>query len=300
MSVEKLVGKTIPSKFELLANKLIQNGERVRVEYSGKQLQSIPEMAQFIEELGLKKPSVMVGVNGHGNSAVAGVVVKDGKDVVLKAAGGVDYTFGEKPLIQLRGRVAEGQGARLNIIADLNKPVNAENMAVSMANKGGNLDVTVDSDMISGNLKADMNSKEMRTPAVKRFYDEMMEAVTGAINGNKGVKKGVDRISESLNKIKEPFKGERCAKAVVEEIEVPTPKTKEISDDLRKVAADLRRQGDEALYKMKEAQDRQWKKNLSDEDCEFLAERAKKLGIRFDDPEILLDPEIIKRFSLNP
>ena len=203
MSVGKFIEKSMvfPSKFELLANKLIQNGERVRVEYSGRQLQSNPEIVKFVEELGLKKPSVMVGVNGRGNSAVAGVVVKDGKDVVLRAAGGVDYTFGEKPLVQLRGRVAEGQGARLNVIADLNKSVDAENMALNVANKGGKLNVSVDSDMVKGNLTADMNSKELRTPMIQRGYNHMMEVVTGAINGNKGVKKGIDVISENLKPV---------------------------------------------------------------------------------------------------
>lgn len=298
--VEKFIK---PAKFKTIGNKLIQNGERVRIEYSGKQLQKNTQIAEFVKELGLKKPKVLVGVNGRGNSAVAGITVKDGDTVVLRAAGGVDYTFGEQPLIQLRGRVgtpAEGEGTRLNMIADLNKSVDAKNMAVSMSNKGGKLDVSVDSDMLSGNFKADMNSKEMRIPQVKRAYDKMMQIMTDAINGNKGVKVVKEKTAEALNGIKDPFgKVKNYAKTAVKEIKETKIEPKEIKDDkIKSFVKDLQYKAQKVEEEKKIAEDMKWKQLKTDEDCTFLLDKAKKLGIRFDDPEILKDPDVIKRFGL--
>lgn len=296
--VEKIFVK--PSKFKMIGNKLIQNGERVRIEYSGKELQKNAQVAEFVKELGLKKPRVLVGVNGRGNSAVAGITVKDGNKTVMQAAGGVDYTFGEQPLVQLRGRVAEGQGARLNMIADLNKSVDAENMAVSMSNKGGKLDVSVDSDMLSGNLKADMNSKEMRIPQVKRAYDKMMKIMTDAINDHKGVKVVKEKTAETLNGIKDPFgKGKNYAKTAFKEIKETKVESKEIKDDkIKSFVKDLQDKAQKVKEEKKIAEYNKWKQLQTDEDCTFLLEKAKELGIRYNDPEILKDPEIIKRFGL--
>lgn len=293
--VEKIIVK--PAKFKTIGNKLIQNGERIRIEYSGKQLQKNAQIAEFVKELGLKKPKVLVGVNGRGNSAVAGITVKDGDTVVLRAAGGVDYTFGEQPLIQLRGRVAEGQGARLNMIADLNKSVDAENMAVSMSNKGGKLDVSVDSDMLSGNFKADMNSKEMRIPQVKRAYDKMMKIMTNTINGNKGVKVVKEKTAEALNGIKYPFgKGKNYAKVAKVETKF---EPKEFKDDkIKSFVNDIQTKAQKVKEEKKIAEEMKWKQLRTDEDCMFLLDKAKKLGIRYDDPEILKDPDVIKRFGL--
>ena len=66
---------------------------------------------------------------------------------------------------------------------------------------------------------------------------------------------------------------------------------KKLSEELRQKAEILEKQKHEAEY-------RKFRDIQTDEDVTFLMERAKKLGKTIYDPEILKDPEIIKRFGL--
>ena len=71
-----------------------------------------------------------------------------------------------------------------------------------------------------------------------------------------------------------------------------------MGDDAKKLSKELREKADIMKKEKEEARYRKFRDIQTDEDVTFLMERVKKLGKTIYDPEILKDPEIIKRFGL--
>lgn len=136
----------------------------------------IPEIKKFISQLNLKNPSVNLGVNSRGDSCVIGGVIKDGKKVVGSFAHGVDKSR-EGKIIQTRFRSGKG-AVRGNSYIDTAKTINADNMNVSLKLKNGRIKMDADSDMVKGNLKANLNAKEVKeNPTLKNIIDCYREKI---------------------------------------------------------------------------------------------------------------------------
>ncbi len=280
--------KLLNSKIQNLANKLLQDGERLRIEYSGKQLEQIPEMKAFIDTLGLKRPKVLIGANGRGDSMVAGIAIKDGDRVVLRAAGGCDYTRGTGEVVQLRARVGQGEG-RLNLIADTGASVDGNNMAASVSNKGGKLDISLDTDMIRGNLNVNKNVGEMRHPLVQDVYAHLGKELSRVINGK--TKPLQETISENVKRIRNIAVTKNELASQVKKVDIEVPENKDVEHIVKK----LRDQS----AKVQKAKKEKWVQKLNDDDCKFLLDKAKELNINVFDESILKDPDVIKRFRLD-
>ena len=297
----------ILSEGQKVVGNLMQEGTRFRAEYAGKKLNEIPQIKRFVEELGLKKPSVIVGANGRGDQVVLGVAVKDGKDVVVRMAGGLDYSRGTEPIVQVRGLVGQ-DSTRLNTIVDMNKSVDANDIAMSVSNRNGNIAASVDSDMVKGDLVSQRNAKYLNAPIISKAYHQFIANLNNLFTPNTKMGKGMKEFSEMLKEIREPKRANKACKPMVvskemrmKQADLEPEKIKEmgkqgdyakkLSDELRKKAEILEKEKHEAEY-------RKFRDIQTDEDVTFLMERAKKLGKTIYDPEILKDPEIIKRFGL--
>ena len=286
-----------------VVGELMQEGTRFRAEYAGKKLNEIPQIKKFVEELGLKKPSVIVGANGRGDQVVLGVAVKDGKDVVVRAAGGLDYSRGTEPIVQVRGRVGQ-DSTRLNTIVDMNKSVDANDIAMSVSNRNGNIAASVDSDMVKGDLVSQRNAEYLNAPIISKAYHQFIANLNNLFTPNTKMGKGMKQFSEMLKGIKDPKRAEavKISKEMrMKQADLDPEKIKEMGtqgDYAKKLSEKLRKEGEEMTQVKKEAEYRKFRDIQTDEDVTFLIERAKKLGKTIYDPEILKDPEIIKRFGL--
>ena len=164
-------------------NQFVEKAMKVkgRVRVQSPELLQIPEINSFISHLNLKNPSVNLGVNSRGDSCVIGGIIKDGKKVVASFAHGVNKS-GEGKIIQTR--IRSGKGAiRGNSYIDTARTVNADNMNVSLKSKNGRIKMDVDSDMVKGNLKANLNAKELKeTPELKYIIDSYKQKLNFAGN----------------------------------------------------------------------------------------------------------------------
>lgn len=80
-----------------------------RMTYNATNIDKLPSVFKpFLE--GVEKPKVKLGLNSRDGSGVFGISISDGNKPVLKAAFGIDRTFGEAPLLQMRGvKFADGK-----------------------------------------------------------------------------------------------------------------------------------------------------------------------------------------------
>lgn len=137
MQINKIMGKVMQflPKTEGAAGRIHlgekQIGELLKQGGSGQEVKALKELVGSI-----KKPSIDVAFKAKSNYTIAGLQLKDGKDVVGHTAVSVVNAESKKPIVKARVSLGKGSDTLYaNGFVDVGQPANSRDIAMSLTRK---------------------------------------------------------------------------------------------------------------------------------------------------------------------
>lgn len=191
MQINKIMGKVMQflPKTEGAAGRIHlgekQIGELLKQGGSGQEVKALKELVGSI-----KKPSIDVVFKAKSNYTIAGLQLKDGKDVVGRTTVSVVNAGSKKPIVKARASIGEGRDILYaNGFLDVGQPANSRDLAIGLTQKDGIIkaNATISKAagahvQLNGDKGIDLAKKLLNGDEIISKYDEARQGLDQALS----------------------------------------------------------------------------------------------------------------------